>query len=454
MSAFDYSLFDADEIIPERSALYRLPIIGVGTSGQEGLLSYLQKLAHAHCVSAGDLLNHVAKPDVNMHPITMGSGFEKRYSKTVNGYSKYAKEICTSLSVATRRENLEFGTFLRWKNLFDGKGSGLLHDRQRWCPSCLGEGRERNDAVVSYMLIWAVESITHCPIHLSPLKSNCPACDAVQPFIHTNLAYGRCATCGCLLGHRDGLFDVAPICRKQLFFLKAVSQMIAYQGDTRTIAAPDIFSEQVRAVASARCDGSIAELERQVGFRKSSMSKWILLRSRPQFDQFLELCFRMDILPIELLDGSWANDNHRTFKADAVRRKRTPVKLTAAQEVGLLNEIEALIHDDSRYVHAKDVCAKHGITTAYFMYWYPLHYERFMFHRREVRARQWNERTERVQRSAREVVRQMHASHVRLTRHSIQVALAREGLCVKDPIIRRAAFDERATLEGTVDEDS
>lgn len=454
MSAFDYSLFDADDLMQERSTLYCLPMIGVGTAYQEGLLSYLQRLAGAHYVSVRNLLEHIVKPNVNMHLVTMGSGFEKKYSKTVNGYSKYAQEIYKGLSTTTRRESLEFGTFLPWRNLFDGKGSGLLHATQRWCSSCLVEGREGTDGIVSYMLIWAVDVITHCPVHLSPLKSTCPVCGSLQPFIHASLAYGRCAACGCLLGHRDGLFDAEPISSKQLFLLKAVSQMISYQGNHQTIASPDVFSAQVRAVAGARCDDSIAELERQVGFRKSSMSKWILLRSRPQFDQFLELCSRLDILPIDLLDGSWASGASRGFKPEAFRQKRVPVKLTVMQESALLSEIEALILDDSRYINGTDLCRKHGITTAHFIYWYPSHYAKFMKHRSYVRSKLWDERKERVRNAAREVVRKLYASHVRLTRHSIQVALDKEGLCVKDPIIRNAAFEERAKLDGTLGEEN
>src|SRR5260370_42584393 len=48
--------------LPERSTLYAPAPIGVGTAGCESLTSYLARLAEAHCVYPGVLLQQMIVP--------------------------------------------------------------------------------------------------------------------------------------------------------------------------------------------------------------------------------------------------------------------------------------------------------------------------------------------------------------------------------------------------------
>src|SRR5437867_11595386 len=55
--------------IPKRSYLYSLPPIGIGTPAVESLTGYVARLAEAHAVGAGTLVNHVLLPRI---PLTNG----------------------------------------------------------------------------------------------------------------------------------------------------------------------------------------------------------------------------------------------------------------------------------------------------------------------------------------------------------------------------------------------
>src|SRR5437773_12359113 len=55
--------------IPKRSYLYSLPPIGIGTPAVESLTGYVARLAEAHAVCAGALVNHVLLPRI---PLTNG----------------------------------------------------------------------------------------------------------------------------------------------------------------------------------------------------------------------------------------------------------------------------------------------------------------------------------------------------------------------------------------------
>ena len=48
----------------QRSRLYSIPPIGVGTIEIESLSSYISRLAEAHCITVGDIMTHLIAPEL------------------------------------------------------------------------------------------------------------------------------------------------------------------------------------------------------------------------------------------------------------------------------------------------------------------------------------------------------------------------------------------------------
>jgi hypothetical protein len=375
------------------------------------------------------------------------SGFSKKYSKTINGYGKYAVQMSEALEGLTLNEDLRSGTFLYWRGVFDGKGTGLLHPKRRWCANCLTEDAEAQRPIV-HKLLWTSFLVDHCPTHLTPLRSNCPSCGLEQLFVSDAVALGRCCHCGVFLGIREGLWDCPAPRPKEKFMVAAISEMIALGARAAELASIEKFVHQIKEFSLYGVDGPVPKLEREVGFRKGSIYRWTGLGKRPQFDQFMELCFRINLSPVQLLDGSWLS----TATPWAIHKMEVPIRqhhkiLSEAELAALREDVDRLGACDSSYEDAKDVAARHGITMNSFTNRYADIYAKFSQHRLHVRALLFEQRLRRQEEKTIEVVRNLHRSGARLVRAAIELRMREAGMTLKSPRLRAIAFAERTRLE-------
>lgn len=444
---FNYSLWEVEDDIPARTRLYSLKMVGTDGPTQEALLDYCQRLAMAHRVSVADLLRAEIIPRTQIRGALYTNRFAKEYAKTFNGYCKYAAQIVESLQTLTGQTTLTCGTFLYWRLLLDAKGSGLLYPARRWCPSCIAIAQE-NGTPITHSLIWSVSIVTHCPIHLSPLRQSCGACGATQPFISNHLSLGRCAQCGSLLGTREGLWSGDPPSDKQRFFCNAVAEMIAIRERANELAQPEVLANRLSELVQSHFSGSISQLEREIGFRKQSISKWARMESRPQFNLLLEMCYRVTVSPVSLLSGSFEASGkacgiHMGEVPAVMPRRRPTDDLTTA----ITADVCLVLQSDSSYVDAIALAKKHGITVGYFKYWFPVQHQEITAHRRKVQNLLSRARIERLVMQTVAIVQKIFAVNKRISRRRIEIALQSAGICMKDPAVRIAALDERNRLQ-------
>ena len=79
---------------PERSRLYYLKPISIGTAYVEGLVSYICRLAEAHCVSPGILTKQEILPSFREHySIGLGAVHEIRKDGDKVSVSSWSKPI-------------------------------------------------------------------------------------------------------------------------------------------------------------------------------------------------------------------------------------------------------------------------------------------------------------------------------------------------------------------------
>lgn len=447
MANFNYSLWDEDDELPVRSRLYCLPMESGDGCRQEALLDYFQRLALAHRVSVFKLLKEEIIPLTQIKGALYSSRFAAEYSRTFNSHGKYAEQVADTLQNLTRQTTLANGTFLHWRPMLDKKGSGLLYPGRRWCPSCLAEAQNAGSSI-THALIWAVSIVTHCPIHLSPLRQCCEACGAKQPFISDHLPLGRCASCGSFLGALEGLWSIDPPSARQSFFLNSVAEMIALGERAKELAQPEVLARRLKEVVDSNFDGKIGYLEKETGFRKYAVAKWAGMKSCPQFDLLLELCYRITVSPVDLLSGKFAESG----RACIVHKIETPIatprdKPTAVQIAAIKKEIQEIVSCESSYVTAKSFANKYGFTARYFKYWFPSQNQELTTHRRRVQNLLSRDRTERLMEQARDAVQELYSVSPRISRRRICNSLDAIGICMKNPAVRVAALDERKRLQ-------
>ncbi|NJN92535.1 MAG: TniQ family protein [Leptolyngbyaceae cyanobacterium SL_5_14] len=199
-------------LLPERSRLYHLEPIAVGTSCVEGLISYICRLAEAHHVSPGILNKQEILPSLRktytigsreIHEIRRDgdsisvSSFPKPINnRNPNEQGFWAWQYVEGLQPLTLRENLKVLTIPRWTEQAaqSNRKVEIARDLRAWCPECFQQWRTNNQLIYE-PLLWSIAAVTVCPIHRKPLQLRCPHCRKTQRPITDVMQVGRCSQC-------------------------------------------------------------------------------------------------------------------------------------------------------------------------------------------------------------------------------------------------------------------
>lgn len=441
-------LFDdatADATIPPRSRLYHLPLADGAVAGDhESMLSYLHRLAHRHQVTVKNLMVKVVLPETAIRGVPCSYRFTSEYARSINGYGKYATELHDALSRLTMVQRLDRSNFLPWGALFNPSGAGLLHLKRRWCPSCIADYSATSADGHAHPLLWACASITHCPIHSALLVDTCLKCDAPQAQISERFSYGRCDRCGTSLGWRAGLLEGDRLSDRQAFVTRAVRQMIAANADVADIAKPENFASGLRHIAKQTHSGVITHLARAIRVDYKVMSNWINLEYRPRFDSFIETCYRLGTMPIDLLRSA-----DQTLKPQlrpgSEPLKRAFHKLTEAQLLEAKKEISTLLLSND-YVSAKQFAASIGTSVGHLRYQIPLEYRALVEHALRVKAAATDRKRVENLALARSVAHELAQQGLHVPLRKLASALEAKGLHIHSPPIRKASKEELRKL--------
>jgi len=214
----DATIYDAWELsdhrLTGRSYLYSLPPIGIGTPMVESLTSYIQRLAAAHAVETGTLVNCELLLRV---PYTKGELSGKVPTKlpqysfyieayTLNGTGDRARLWTSALEELTQVRRLDLLTTLPWANAIDRVH--LLRTNRAWCSFCYESWRSSGHPVYE-PLLWMLQVVTVCPHHRQRLHSTCPVCGRTQYVFSSKSRPGHCSRCQSWLGrvHEAGAID-------------------------------------------------------------------------------------------------------------------------------------------------------------------------------------------------------------------------------------------------------
>ena len=430
--------------LPLRSRLYSLAPIGVGTPYVESLTGYIARLAEAHCVSAGTLLSKelagriganddlcsppkVRKPASNLEPL--------------NGLTRVAASWVQTLESVTHRRDLCRLTMLAWAKLLPWKG--LLRSHRAWCPQCLG-----TQAVFYEPLLWNLEAVGVCPIHMRPLLSSCPHCRETLPVLGWQTRPGRCSKCRKFLG--DQTAPSAPVrtaSTKQLWMAKAVGEMLACQMED----APPSFDLPRALRLSSHFKGgkaTITTVTRRLGENRTTVQKWLAGTRQPQLGRLLAICQMLQVTPLQLLAPSERVEPltsimpvvpARRRKTRKRRRKINLEKLRMALEESVQNAGEK--PQSASEVRQRLRCSKsfarkyfpelcHAISAAH-LNW---------------RTAQGAQRRKMLCEEVKEIAVGMHKAGLEPTCRAVALRLTKPG-AIRDPVARFALAEVRHELE-------
>jgi transcriptional regulator with XRE-family HTH domain len=299
-----------DITLPERSTLYAPAPIGVGTAGCESLTSYLARLAEAHCVYPGVLLQQMLVPlmrdletqgsKAEEHPLWRrdGSG-----SHLINVTSPRARSALAALELLTRRTDLRGLALTALTDILPIRG--LTRKTEAWCPLCYEEWQERGQVLYD-PLLWMLREITTCARHGVRLHTHCPHCARSLPHLTWRSRPGYCAFCsGALFGSlEDGVQTVAVDSHEfawQQWVTHALGSVVARLPGISIEPKRERIRQVVSDAGEHLADGNTAAFARSLGLPRGTVENWRQGKRIPEMDMLLRLCYRLDLSLCEML---------------------------------------------------------------------------------------------------------------------------------------------------------
>lgn len=443
-------LFETPEpVVPPRSRLISLDPREARSAFREALISYLTRLAGAHVVRPNVLVNEIIIPLTNIRLETYRTNFNAQYARTINSYTKYAKEVSQALETLTFQTDLRHLTFLPWGDLLDPKGSRLLRDHVGVCDKCLDELDSSEDGIY-YPLIWYLRPARICSKHQRWLRETCPACGKSQNFVAHHAMLGYCTQCGGWLGspavEDHELTDSRPISIHDQFIVLALEQMIAHNESAGAFASHERFVERLELYADVLTKGNMKAFEIRLGFQKNVVVNWLDKRSRPRIDMFLELCFRLGQMPVEFMTSDIPEDFPNRIGYFERTRASSRRKLSDNERAAMKSRLEEILDCQDAPTQLA-VAEKLGVS------------RRFLNHHFTKLARQISDKHKRVQ-AERTSAKQAQKAQITksvtesmlnelrpISNRKIGMELRKEGQILADPATRkvvREVLDEHA----------
>ena len=202
---------------PKRSRLYCLEPIAIGTPYVEGLISYICRLAEAHCVSPTVLIKKEILPGFRRnYSLAAGGAYVLQedengilissipkpvYRKNPNEYGLLAWQYLKGLKPLTLREDLHQLIFFPQHCGNDLQEVEQGRDVRAWCPECF-QTWSNTKQIIYEPLLWSIANVVVRPHHHRLLQSRCPHCQKKQRPFTAKTYVARCSQCSGWLGIR------------------------------------------------------------------------------------------------------------------------------------------------------------------------------------------------------------------------------------------------------------
>ena len=437
--------WDMTEVsIPERSILYSPAPIGVGTTLGESLTSYLARLAEAHCVYPGVLLQEMIVPLMGeaeaqgdapeQHPLWRRDGSGSHLINVTDSRGQAAIQVLGTLTMRADLRGLSLTALTEVLPL-----RGLTRSRLAWCPICYEEW-QTNEQVLYDPLLWKFREISVCVRHGVRLQTTCPNCNRSLPHLAWRSRPGYCAFCAWPLfgGHVERQKSINPETPEfvwQQWATEAlgalVAQLPSIQGRLRRERIQVVVNHAVDRLA----DGNIAAFSRLLDLSRNTAENWCQGKRIPELDMLLRLCYRLNLSLDEVLfqetEALQPCLQDSTPEVRFQSRKRTPIG--KERIFSLLEEAAGCAEDPPPSLQEVGQQLSYQPTTLYKINRAACHTiaERHTAYRRQLRERRLQGYREEIRR----IALYLQAEQVALTQRHIARYLEQPAI-LRDPQVR------------------
>lgn len=307
-----YETWDLSKVaMPVRSTLYPLEPIGMGTALVESLASYIARLADAHSVFCGRLIEKEIAPLVpgyspleRQHWLFRGDGNK---SNLVNATGIRALYAVQALETLTLRTDLSHLTLLSLEEVVYSR-RGLIRPTKAWCPVCYEEQRVTGQIVYD-PLLWIFQDVSSCIRHKQRLQTRCPYQDCGHLFqpLAWRAQPGYCSFCQRWLGvpldvvGRYNELGAGDEIIWQRWVSDAWGTTLAAVSAVSKVPEKGQVSKVLTHVVQQISGGNLSALARILGLKVQQISQWVRGEKVPQMDMLLRLCYSLGLSLHEVL---------------------------------------------------------------------------------------------------------------------------------------------------------
>lgn len=308
--------------VPQRSHLYPLQPLLLGTPLTESFTSYITRLAAVHQVPTGILLAQELAPFISRYPGRNPASlsnifFHIFFNQTGawNGTGTMALEPVLVLQKLTQQPNLKYLTLIHWSKVLSTRN--LLRKYKAWCPLCYSESSQKGLPLYE-PLIWCVSAVKICPIHQYPLMNYCPHCGQHVYLLACHTKNGFCLRCRSWLGISCSTIESHLFYRQDLEWQNFIAQQVGLL----IAQSPYLIEPPKReyvALAIDKCIevatiGNAKAFASEMYLSSTVPRDWRVGNSLPQLDKLLRVCYRLSISLIDIYLGKLKIDNSIVLK--------------------------------------------------------------------------------------------------------------------------------------------
>ncbi|KNB74195.1 TniQ family protein [Brevibacillus reuszeri] len=307
-----YEIFECWDIsipeTPNRSRLFHLCPMGLGTELTESLTGFICRLAEAHCIETGTFVIKELVPvmgkDYFSRIVNRGGKGYSDCAVSMNGFGKIAKECVEAIQMLTKRGDLAPLTMLPWSTLLPDRG--VLRLNRAWCQECYEEWKSKDHPIYD-PLIWMISGSTVCLRHHTPLQTTCnnPSCGKRLPILNRYTRPGYCSFCHQWLGTsshtRSKYHKHVVINDEHLQKTKLLGELISYGPYFLARTGKYDFNSGINGLINNISHGSVSTFARLAGLPKVTVWDWYRGKNKASLDGLLKICLTLGITLIQLI---------------------------------------------------------------------------------------------------------------------------------------------------------
>lgn len=303
----------------DRSFIYNIAPIGVGTPFVESLSGYLSRIASLHLIRSGDLIGKIITPMLNKRYLNNqvfkgGDGLYKS-SNGINGIGILAQEITNILGELTFRTDIKSTTLLNWSDVLSTRG--LLKKQRAWCPECYMEDYS-NQGVTYERLIWNFKVINFCTKHNCYLSFKCLFCDRVNPVLTRKSRPGYCSICEKWLGVIPNNSNLSSVHENDIF-AKIIEELVSQNNIHRAEKDNVHMNNAIIHYINECFEGEGSRMAKELNIPLSTLITWRSGKSLPEIKSLIKICAFLGVSISEFLNNKKADCEYMLIKNPVIR---------------------------------------------------------------------------------------------------------------------------------------